>query len=83
VVAWVTTDDLPPHSVNRIVKSDAPKVIEIEKVRDPDAGDRKGEVGDSKRERIARRAAKEFADGVSLPLPPPLCVVANVWIGRS
>jgi 3-oxoacid CoA-transferase len=57
--------DLPGIFVNRIVPATAPKNIEIKKLRDPQANGKPSEpnAAAERRNRIARRAAKELKQG--------------------
>ncbi|KAF2770617.1 beta ketoadipate:succinyl-CoA transferase, TR2 [Teratosphaeria nubilosa] len=83
--------DLPGVFIDRIVQATAEKIIEVKKLRDPNAdpeAEAKGNDALIRRNRIAKRAAKELKPGfyvnlgVGMPtlapsyLPPD----SNVWI---
>ena len=86
-----TEIDLPGIFIDRIVQATADKIIEIKKLRDPNADPEAEAAGNDalmRRNRIAKRAAKELKPGyyvnlgVGMPtlapsyLPPD----SNVWI---
>ena len=79
--------DLPGIFVNRIVPATAPKNIEIKKLREPDNGDTKKTEAPvlTKRERIAKRAAKELKQGfyVNLGVGIPTLALSYLAEGQS
>lgn len=80
--------DLPGIFVNRIVPATAPKHIEIKKLRDPSQDDSKPSSPNeaaARRNRIARRAAKELKQGyyVNLGVGIPTMAAGFVTEGRK
>ncbi|KAF2247265.1 3-oxoacid CoA-transferase [Trematosphaeria pertusa] len=74
--------DLPGIFVNRIVPATAPKNIEIKKLRDPEASGKPSEPNKAaaRRNRIARRAAKELKQGYYVNLGVGIPTMAAAFV---
>lgn len=75
--------DLPGIYVDRIVPATAPKNIEIKKLKQPQHEAASGKGRDARRERIARRAAKELKHGYYVNLGVGLPTTATAYLDPS
>ncbi|KAF2641775.1 3-oxoacid CoA-transferase [Massarina eburnea CBS 473.64] len=77
--------DLPGIFVNRIVPATAPKNIEIRKVRDPASDGKRSSEGAAaeRRNRIARRAAKELKHGYYVNLGVGIPTMAAGFVHKD